>query len=308
MENLPVFYTSLMTVISLVVLGFFLGKAKIINSTASKVFANLLLDVAMPCALFSAFPSQFDQSSLDLFVKAVVGGIAVIGVAVVAARFLFPKNKNRGDYFQHQFAFIFNNASFLGYPLTLAVFGPESMIIYSGLMLVFNLALFSYGVWLFEQELTLHHLRQIFLNPNIIAVFLGLFFFLESATLPGFLNQSINYLASLTTPLSLLVVGFMLAQTRNLWTIFRKKKIFVTAALQLILMPIITYVVLWVLQMPREIRQIFTMIQALPTATSLALFAEKYDGDPVDASELVLVSTVLSAVTLPIIMTVVFRL
>ncbi len=308
MENLAVFYHSLLAIIAIIALGFLLGKWRIITDQASKVFANLLLSVAMPCALFIAFPSQFEQQAFDLFLRAVIGGAAVILVAIVVARFLFPKNKNRDDYFQHQFAFIFNNASFLGYPLTLAIFGPESMLVYSGLMIVFNLALFSYGIWLFEQKLTWKHARQIFFNPNIVAVILGMIFFLNSWSLPVFAKQTVSYLAALTTPLSLLTVGFMLSQVKHFWRILTKKHILKTVILQLILMPILTYAVLSLLQMPKEIKQIFTMIQALPTATSLALFAEKYDGDPADASELVLMSTIVSALTLPAIMTVIFWL
>lgn len=308
MENLTIFYNSLLAIVILIVLGFFLGRKKIITDSASKVFANLLLSVAMPCALFSAFPNQFAQQTFALFLRAVIGGVAVILVAIVVARFLFPKNKNRADYFQHQFAFIFNNASFLGYPLTLVIFGPSAMIVYSGLMIVFNLALFSYGVWLFEQKLAFKHLKQIFLNPNIVAVLLGMIFFLNSWSLPIFAQQTVTYIAALTTPLSLLTVGFMLSQVKHFWRIFAKKQILKTVVLQLVLMPILTYSVLSLLQMPKEIKQIFTMIQALPTATSLALFAEKYHGDPVDASELVLMSTLVSALTLPAIMTVIFWL
>ena len=257
----------------------------------------------MPCALFSAFPNQFDQALFEVFLKAVTAGVVMMLMGIVLAKILFPEAKNAKTYYQQQFALIFNNASFLGYPLTLAVFGPESMVIYSGLMIVFNLALFSYGIWLFEKKITLKYIREIFLNPNIIAVLLGLFFFLESASLPNFMNQTIKQLAALTTPLSLLAVGLMLSQVKNLWYIFRKKIVLTTAILQLTLMPVLTYIVLWLLQMPEDIRQIFTMIQALPTATSLALFAEKYHGDPAEASEIVLASTMLSAVTLPLIMT-----
>ena len=306
MASLAIFYTSWLAILVIIILGFFLGKWKIMNKNANQVLANLLLDAAMPCALFIAFPSSFDPDALHLFLQAILAGAVVIVAAIVVAKFLFKPKKDRYPYYQHQFAFIFNNASFLGYPLTLAIFGAQSMIAYSGLMIVFNLALFSYGVWLFEQKLTWKHIRQIFFNPNIIAVLLGLIFFLNSIQLSAFATQAIGYLANLTTPLSLIVVGFMLSQAGNLWLMLKNKRIFLTALLQLLLMPALTYILMRLLQMPEQIVQIFTMIQALPTATSLALFAEKYRGDNRDASELVLMSTILSAVTLPLVMTVVF--
>ena len=308
MDYLPIFYSSLASILVLIALGFLLGKIKILNEFANKALANLLLSVAMPCALFIAFPHQFDPASFDLFLKAVLGAIAMMGSAIIVSRLLFSEKRLHRFYFQHQFAFIFNNASFLGYPLTMAIFGAESMIMYSGLMLVFNLALFSYGVWLFERSLSLKHLREIFFNPNIIAVFLGLLFFINSWNFPKFIDDSINYIAALTTPLSLLCIGFMLSQVRNWAKIFAKVQLFFTCGLQLILMPLLTFSVLWLLRMPTTIIQIFTMIQALPTATSLGLFAEKYGGNKIEASELVLISTILSVFTLPAVMYFVFKL
>ncbi len=309
MESLGIFYQSLLTIGVLVALGFLLGRARFLPQGTSRTLANLLLGVAMPAALFRAFPSSFDQASLWLFLQAVVGAVVVIGVSLIVARALFGRGeKTRILARQHQFAFIFNNASFLGYPLTMAIFGPESMIIYSGLMVVFNLALFSYGVWLFEHQLRLKNLLHMFVNPNIVAVLLGLVFFLGSISLPEFVNSGLDYLAGMMTPLSLLTIGLMLSQVRRLGAIIKKGRLWRVAILQLTLMPLITGLIMWILAMPREIWMIFVMIQALPTATSLALFAEKYNGDEDDASELVILSTILSALTLPVVMMILYAI
>jgi predicted permease len=310
MDYLPIFYTSLATILVLITIGFTLGKLQIITEAANKVFANLLLNVAMPCALFIAFPSEFDSDSLMFFLAAVVGAIFVMGGAIIISRFLFRPQKIPTTFNQHQFAFIFNNASFLGYPLTLAIFGgqPNAMIAYSGLMFIFNLALFSYGVWLFQKRLTFKHFLHLIFNPNIIAVTLGLICFLISFSPPPFIKSSVSYLANLTTPLSLISIGFMLHLVHNWGSIFRKKQLFITCTLQLLLMPTLTYVILTLLGSPTLIKTIFTMIQALPTATSLGLFAEKYRGHKVEASELVLISTLLSVLTLPLVMNFVLRL
>jgi predicted permease len=174
-------------------------------------------------------------------------------------------------------------------------------------MLVFNFALFSYGVWLFQKRLTLKHFLHIILNPNIIAVTLGFIFFLISFEPLPFITNSITFLANLTTPLSLLSIGFMLHLVRDWGSIFRKHQLFITCTLQLLLMPILTFALTSLLGLPSLVKLIFTMIQALPTATSLGLFAEKYRGHKVEASELVLISTILSVLTLPLVMNFVLR-
>ena len=308
MTNLTgVFYQSLLAVAVLVGLGVLLGKRRVITAQVSESFAELLLGIVMPCALFVAFPSKFEQGTLDLFLQAAIGGAVVIVGAIIVSRLVFRRNWFHHNFYEHQFAFIFNNASFLGYPLTLAIFGVDALIPYSGFMLVFNLVLFSYGVWLFERKITWRHIQQIFLNRNVIAVILGLLFFVNSWEVPEFVSQTLGYIAALTTPLSLFCIGFMLSQIRNWGLLWRKLRLFITCGLQLTLMPLLTYVVCWVMRLPGEARQVLTLIQALPTATSLAIFAEKYGGDKTEASELVMISTLMSAATLPLVMWLLLR-
>jgi predicted permease len=256
----------------------------------------------MPCALFSAFPRTFEPDSFQIFLKSALGGAVVIVVAIIVAHLIFRPRSFTKNFHEHQFAFIFNNASFLGYPLTLAIFGPSALIPYSGFILVFNLALFSYGVWLFERTLTWRHLRDIFFNHNIIAVLLGLICFLFSWPVPPPLTQAASYLAALSTPLSLLCIGFMLSQVHLSSQWRHSGRFIITCLLQLTLMPLLTFIALTLLGLPAATKQVLVLLQALPTATSLAIFAEKYGGNKDEASELVIASTVLSAITLPIIM------
>jgi len=134
-----------------------------------------------------------------------------------------------------------------------------------------------------------------------VAVTLGLIFFLASISLPLPAASAVTYLANLTAPLSLLLIGVLLSQAN--WKEFLgKKRLYFTCVLKLLLVPIITYVLLYVLGAPLLIRQVFVLIQALPTATALVLFAEKYNNDSIEGSELVFMSTVLSVVTIPIMM------
>jgi predicted permease len=65
-----------------------------------------------------------------------------------------------------------------------------------------------------------------------------------------------------------------------------------------------TYFLLQALHFPEEVIVVCTLIQALPTATSLGLFAAKYGGNDIESSELVTISTTLSIITMPAIVTI----
>jgi predicted permease len=92
----------------------------------------------------------------------------------------------------------------------------------------------------------------------------------------------------------------MLSSAR-LANLIKRPRLLITAALQLTLGPLATFFILQFFGFPPLLIIILTLVQALPTATSLALFAEKYHGDQGDTSELVVASTLLSCATLPLI-------
>ncbi|MBR3319759.1 AEC family transporter [Candidatus Saccharibacteria bacterium] len=304
--NLTNFYSSLGVIALIILLGFFLGKRNFIDEAANKKLVGLLLSVFMPASLFSAFPSTSSEELLHLFFLGLLAGFVVMLMLIVISKLVFNQNLwKRSLATEAQFAFIFNNATFLGYPIISTTFGEQGIIPYCGFIIAFNLALFSYGIWLFKRNESKHFIKKTLLNPNIIAVVLGMLIFLFHVELPDILTSSVKYVAGATTPLSLLCIGYMLSSA-ELRKVMRSWRLLVISLVQLILAPFITYGLLRILGFPDEVVIICTLIQALPTATSLGLFAEKYGGRVEESSELVVISTLCSVLTLPLVIAILF--
>ena len=302
--ELTQFYARLGAIGLILLLGFFLGKKKLISVATNKQITNLLLTVFMPASLFVAFPSEYDELSFNLFFSGLAAGVLIMLLLIVLSRVIFNKWWVKGELrYESQFALIFNNATFLGYPIITTTFGPTGVIAYCGFIIAFNIALFSYGIWLFERKVTLQLFQSIATNPNIIAVVLGMVLFLLGVTLPGFITDAVGFVGGATTPLSVICIGFMLSRA-DFKKILKKWRLTVTALIQLTVAPIITCLVLGALNFPTEVIQVCTLIQALPTATSLGLFATKYGGNNIESSELVAISTLLSVATMPIMIAV----
>ncbi|MBR3264268.1 AEC family transporter [Candidatus Saccharibacteria bacterium] len=298
--ELTAFYTRLGSIAVILALGFIFGKLKLISSKTNKELTNLLLVVFMPASLFVAFPSSYDEASVNLFFSGLTGGALVMLLLIILAKIIFNKKWFKGELsFESQFALIFNNATFLGYPIVASTFGSSGILAYCGFIISFNIALFSYGIWLFERKITPKLFTSIIFNPNIIAVILGMVVFLVGIKLPDFLTDSVRYIGGATTPLSIVCIGYMLSQAKLL-TVFKKWRLSLTAIIQLILGPLVTFGILKLLNFPIEVIQVCTLIQALPTATSLGLFAVKYGGNATESSELVTISTLFSIVTMPL--------
>ena len=298
--ELSQFYARLGAIALIMLLGFCLGKWKMISTKTNQELTNLLLTVFMPASLFVAFPNEYDESTLNLFTSGLIAGVLVMLMLIILSKIIFNKLWLKGDLrYESQFGLIFNNATFLGYPIVASTFGPTGIVAYCGFIIAFNVALFSYGIWLFEHKITPKLIRSVVTNPNIIAVLLGMLLFLSGLRLPGFITDAVSYVGGSTTPLSIICIGFMLSRA-DFKSIVKKWRLAVTAIIQLLIGPAITYLMLTWLRFPIEVIMVCTLIQALPTATSLGLFATKYGGNNIESSELVTISTIFSIFTMPL--------
>ncbi len=295
------FYSRLGTIALILLLGFLLGKLKLISPKTNKDLVNLLLTVFMPASLFLAFPTSYSEETSDLFLSGLLAGFLVMFAVIILSRLIFNKTffKHEQQRSAAQFALIFNNATFLGYPIIASTFGETGIIPYCGFIIAFNIALFSYGVYLFKHKLDLKLILGVLTNPNIIAVILGVIIFLTGFTVPSFIKDAVQFTGNATTALSIICVGYMLSNAK-IHRLLKKWKLILTALIQLILGPLLTWALLSALNFPSAVIMVCTLIQALPTATSLGLFASKYGGDETEASELVTISTLLSIVTMPL--------
>lgn len=294
------FYSRLGTIGVILALGFLLGKLKLISPKTNKDLVNLLLTVFMPASLFAAFPTAYNDETSDLFKSGLLAGVLVMAALIIVSKIIFNKKLYDDKLrYESQFALIFNNATFLGYPIIASTFGEQGVIPYCGFIIAFNIALFSYGVYLFKHKVDGKLILNVITNPNIIAVVLGVIVFITGFQLPSFATDAVKFTGNATTALSVICVGYMLSNAK-FFRLIKKWKLILTAAAQLILGPLIAYWLLTLLNFPIEVVAVCTLIQALPTATSLGLFASKYGGDQTEASELVTVSTLLSIVLMPI--------
>jgi len=299
------FYSRLGTIAIILVLGFLLGKFKLISPKTNKDLVNLLLTVFMPASLFLAFPATYDEATSGLFKSGLIAGVLVMLTLIIVSYIIFNKKfyKKEKQRSAAQFALIFNNATFLGYPIIASTFGEQGIIPYCGFIIAFNVALFSYGVYLFKHKVDFRLILSVITNPNIIAVVLGVIVFFTGFKIPAFTRDAVQFTGNATTALSIICVGYMLSNAK-FTKLIKKWKLMLTALSQLIIGPLITWGLLSVLQFPQEVIVVCTLIQALPTATSLGLFASKYGGDETEASELVTISTLLSIATMPIMVSV----
>ena len=164
--------------------------------------------------------------------------------------------------------------------------------------IAFVFVTWTVGVSLFQGRQNVS-LKRVLLNPNVIAAFLGFAVFCLNITLPDILSQTMSLIGGLTTPLSMLLIGTRISGIRL--SELRDKDYHITAALRLIVLPLILYVLLLPLHLDPAVWSTLYLLTAMPCGTLSAMQAELYGGDARFAARAIAYSTLLSLVTVPIV-------
>ena len=104
----------------------------------------------------------------------------------------------------------------------------------------------------------------------------------------------------MVTPVSMIVVGIRLANV-NVKQLFMDKWAYVSAFFKLIVMPLIAILAVAFLPVANTVKYTVFFLLSMPAATGTAMFAVKFNSDSDFASVCVLLSTILSVITIPLL-------
>ena len=126
-----------------------------------------------------------------------------------------------------------------------------------------------------------HQLKSL-LNLNVLMA-IGMAIFLFSLELPKPIVQTLDMVGSMTAPLSMLIIGALLADT-DLKKIFIGWDVYYGSLLRLLIIPLMTIVMLKPIGVDRDLLRICVVLTAMPAAANTVIFAERYGANSVLAS------------------------
>ena len=134
----------------------------------------------------------------------------------------------------------------------------------------------------------------------VIAVFIGLPCYLLQLRVPSVAAQALQYVADMNTPLAMLIAGATTAQT-NVLNILKKPRNYLVCFYKLLLVPLAVFAVIRWFNLPTIVVATVTIATACPLATTCIMFALSLDKNAEKGSEIFSMSTLLSALTLPVV-------
>lgn len=285
----------------LVVAGFISFKTHIITEEGNKHLSNLLILLVNPVVIFVSYQRDFSPELLAGLGQAFLLSLLGFGIAMAVA-YLCLRRSGKYDVAVERFSVIYSNCGFMGIPLVMAMLGTEGVFYLTAVMTAFNLIVWTHGLFLFTGtgQFSIKGLLRALCSPAILAVPVGLLCFLLQWRVPQVLYDALEYVSNMNTPLAMLIAGATVAQT-NLLKAFARGRIYYVSFLKLLLVPALIVLALSLFPLPQIVLLTVAVAMASPTATMGTIFAIRYDRNAVYASELFAVTTILSAVSLPLV-------
>lgn len=313
------FLNVLLTVFSLVILvipGFIFAKTKILGENAQGVLSSLVLYGCQPMLMLVGFQKTGYDSKIALNMLIVAGLALVVHLIMIGLVFLIIKNKGEDSKRNCvRFASVFSNCGYMGIPfLTMLFNGNGEILIYGAVVIaVFNMLNWSIGIYMMTGDKKDISIKNALLNPTIICVLIGIILFftvqtplVDLATPNTVLDdivekimKGVYFLADMVTPLSMMVIGMRLASVKPK-NLFLDKWAYISSLLKLVVMSLISMLVVGFLPIAETVKYAIFFALSMPSATGTVLFAVRFGGEGDLASVCVLLSTVLSIITIPL--------
>lgn len=287
-------------------LGLLCYRKNFLDDATTVKLSDLLLMIVNPLVIFVSYQIEFDLALLrNLFITMGVAAIS-FAVQILLIHLIVPKKGNpQADV--ERLSAIYGNCGFIGIPLISGLLGREGVFYMTAYLTVFYLFFWTHGVVIMAGKTDVKSTFRNLLSPAIVGVVLGLMCFLMKIRLPETIVGAMDLVGGMNTPLAMLVAGATLGQS-NIRECFGKLRTYWVVALKLILMPVVALIMMLPLHLPHTVVVTLLVAAGCPIGACCTMFALKYKGNGKYASEMFVTSTLLSAVTIPLLVLLTERL
>ncbi len=278
----------------LMAVGIYLSRKGFLSPQGTKDLGAILLRIIIPCVIVKSYITTYSRERLlELALSAGLALVAFI-LAMGIAYLVYGKRRRIEN-----FASAFCNAGFIGIPLAQAVIGDEGVFYMAASVALLNLFQWTYGVYIMTDRKDSIRAKTIVKNPVVIAIVVGIALFLSRLPVPGILTSTLGYIAGMNTPVAMILMGTYMAKLP--WRKLLDKRAYGCVLLRLVVIPAVVLAVFWALPISNQnVALAAYLAAATPVGANICVFAQQYDCDYEFSVVTVCLSTVLSIVTVPL--------
>lgn len=292
-------FGEMLVILFAIAAGYGANRLGYLGGETDQKISKLLLNITMPAMIVAAVITGEELPGLSTILSILEVGMVFylleLVFVLVVPRLLPGTAGQKGVW---KYALAFPNVGFIGYPVAVALFGDGALFYAAVLALPFNLLSFSLGPLLLVGAARFRW-KQLF-APCIVASVIGLVLALTRLRPPALVGEMLDFVGDITVPLSLLVVGSLLAGMSP-GQVFRSPKLWVLTVIRLMVLPVVLCLILRLLEIDSLVMGIAVTQMAMPVAINGTLLSMEYGGDTEGMAQITFLTTVASILTIPII-------
>lgn len=284
----------------MIAVGYIIVKIGLFQTSDSKVLSNFVVYIFSPCVVLDSFRIELTPDKLKGLLIAFGVSIAVHIVMIAGTKLL-----DRLLHFNRieKASIIYSNCGYLVIPLVGAVLGKEWVFYTTAFILVQTVLMWTHCNSMISGKEEKNYVN-ILLNPNIIAIIIGLFLFVLEIRLPRVIGSCVGNFGNMISPASMLVIGMVIGDV-NLGWVFTQKRPYLICFIRLIFYPLLAVVSFGLLGRmgihvdAEYILMIVLLATSAPAAAMVTQLAQIHEKDVKYASVINVMSVIFCIFTMP---------
>jgi len=309
-------YTQIFVMFAIVVVGYVVSKLGYVSRPGFLSINSFLIHIALPCMIIASVSSLDPETGAAqvpwFFAMSFVMYLLLFGITWLLNAALRAPADQRPVYL---FSSLCNNTGLLCLPILAAVYGQQTVLGASIYVLMCNLVIGALGLAVLEAGdptrrapgapaagFRLRFNVKTLWNAPLVACVFALFLFFSGLRLPGLVETTISTLGSTCVPLAMVMVGCALAQS-DLKSVFTDARVYIQTFVRNLVAPAVFYLLLHPFVSDPVLLWVFVVMFAAPVGVMVPAWASEYHQDEAFSARLTVVSTLLSFVFIPLLIT-----
>lgn len=291
---------TILSIILMIAIGYVLKRIDFLSEKDINPLNKIVMNILLPCMIFSALYS----SDLSLIPKLGILPFVILISSFVTGlvSFLILKKLGYDDkkLWSVLVTVMIANTAFMGYPVNLGIFGHEGFLraIFCDIATMCIFLILSFVLVIKFGGTVKKAIRKIALFPPLWAIVFGLGLNILNVPIGPVLNNTVNYLGNGAIPLIMISLGLSI----DLAGLSRSKSMVAfTSIMKLLFFPAIAFIVVLFLGLSDLQYTVAIVEAAMPSGMLSLVLAITYNLDYQLTSDCILINTVISLITLPII-------
>lgn len=286
--------------VSMMLVGYVAAKAGVTGPSFNKSVSPVVMNILLSFTVFNAIMRSSMDFSIVKVAEICLYQFLIFAMSLAVGYLVSKLIRLKDDEFSVAlFVSILSNTVFVAFPLVIAMYGNTGLFYASITNIAFNIVAFTLGIFIISGDKK-HMSIKSMLSPPLVVTVLSLLILLIGIPMPEFVMQLSSTMSSATVPMSMIVIGTSLAAVpvKNAISDWR---VYVISIVRLLILPTLTYFIMKALCNDPVIIGTIVILASGPAAILVNIFCINFNKNEDFASKNVFISTVLSSVTMPLI-------